>query len=262
MANNLEPPKRRQTLVQLIGASGVLAGAAGFGLFGGEHPAAEATSDVPASLPSRREIVRANHLPNVPLLTQEGREVRFYDDLVKGKTAVINFFYTLCNSTCPLSTRNLAEVADDLRRRGHRDVVFLSLSLAPEFDTPEVLKAYAEAHGAGSGWFFLTGRRYDIEQLRRSLGVYDVDPELDQDPTRHTGIAVIGNEPVGRWRAMPAMAHPVRVRQAIERVILPPSAWPDGLTTVTEVAYDDSAAVDTPVDPDMLVQLQYLASQR
>ena len=262
MANNLEPPKRRQTLVQLIGAAGTLAGAAGLGLFGGVHPAAEATSDVPASLPTRRELVRANHLPNVPLLTQEGREVRFYDDLVKGKTAVINFFYTLCSSTCPLSTRNLAEVADDLRRRGHRDVVFLSLSLAPEFDTPEVLKAYAEAHGAGSGWFFLTGRRYDIEQLRRSLGVYDVDPELDQDPTRHTGIAVIGNEPVGRWRAMPAMAHPVRVRQAIERVILPPSAWPAGLTTVTEVAYDDSAAVDTPVDPELIAQLQYLVSQR
>lgn len=262
MANNLEPPKRRQILVQLIGASGVLAGAAGLGLFGSEHPAAEATSDVPASLPSRREIVRANHLPNLPFLTQEGREVRFYDDLVKGKTAVINFFYTLCSRTCPLSTRNLAEVADDLRRRGHRDVVFLSLSLAPEFDTPEVLKAYAEAHGAGSGWYFLTGRRADIEHLRRSLGVYETDGDLDRDPTRHTGIAVIGNEPTGRWRAVPAMAHPIRVRQAIERVILPPSAWPDGLTTVTEVAYDDSAAVDTPVDPDMLVQLQYLVSQR
>ena len=262
MTKELKTPGRRQTLMRFLGAGGMLAGAAGSGLFGSRNDAAEFAGDGAMPVQGRREFIRTRHLPNVPLVTQEGQELHFYDDLVQGKTVVINFFYSLCSGICPLSTSNLTEAKRDLNGRGHHDVAFLSVSLAPEFDTPEVLKAYAGRHGAGPGWNFLTGRRDDIENLRRSLGVYDVDPAQDQDPTTHTGLAVIGNEPAGRWRATPALVKPVRIRQAIERVLLPASAWPDGRSTVMEVPYDDSMAVDDPADPEMLAQLQYLVSQR
>ena len=259
MTGKLKEPERRHLMMGLLGAAGAIAGAAGLA---SRINAAGLTGESLIPLQGRREFLRANHLPNVPLVNQDGRLVNFYDDLVWDRIVVINFFYSLCSNTCPVSTSNLMAARDDLARRGHGHVEFLSVSLAPEFDTPEVLKAYAERFGTSPGWNFLTGRREDVDKLRRSLGVYDLDSTLDQDPARHTGLAVIGNEPLSRWRAMPSLARPVRIRQAIERVLLPASAWPDGRATVMEAPYDDSMAVDDPVDPLVIAQLQDLISQR
>jgi protein SCO1 len=262
MTQDIKTSERRHTLARLVGMGGLLAGAAGLSLFGGRIGAAESADNDLMPLQGRRELVRNNHLPNVRLVNQHRETMYFYDDLVKDKTVVINFFYSLCSEICPLSTSNLVEAERDLKRLGHHDVSFVGISLAPEFDTAEVLQAYSEQHGAGPGWNFVTGQREDIEHLRRSLGVYDADPELDKNPTRHTGLAVIGNEPAGRWRATPALAKPVRIRQAIERVLLPASAWPDGRSVVDEVPYDDDMALGEAVDPEMITQLQQLVSQR
>jgi protein SCO1/2 len=93
-----------------------------------------------------------------------------------------------------------------------------SVSLDPKVDTPEVLARYAEAIGARPGWTFLTGEPEDIERLRRSVGLYDLDPALDADRTRHAGILVYGNEPTGAWGAVPALADPDAIAGAVLRV--------------------------------------------
>src|SRR5260370_17389992 len=56
---------------------------------------------------SGREKVRRRYLPNLPLVTHEGKKVVFYDDLVKGKIVTINFFYTHCEEICPRFIENL-----------------------------------------------------------------------------------------------------------------------------------------------------------
>jgi len=193
---------------------------------------------VPAP-PNRVAVIRERHLENVELLTQEGRSVRFYDDLVKGRVVAINFMFTTCPIACPITTRHLVEVQRALGARAGRDVTFISISLDPERDTPEVLRAYAQAHGVGPGWYFLTGKRDDIERLRRKLGAYDLDPVIDADRKQHTGLVILGNEPVGRWKAIAALSKPVRIRQAIERTILPPSQWPTGDAVVKEGPYEE-----------------------
>ena len=195
----------------------------------------------PGAMPSRLELIREQHLPNVPLITQDGRQVRFYDDLVKGHAVAINFMFTSCRAACPLTAANIRDVQEALRVRLKQPVSFLSISLNPEFDSPEVLHAYAEANGAGPGWTFLTGARADVELLRRSLGAYDLDPELDKIPTQHTGLLIIGNEPTGRWKAIAALSHPVRLRQAIERVVLPVTEWQTGAVAVNAVPFADNA---------------------
>ncbi|MGH9021585.1 MAG: hypothetical protein ACRDV9_00535 [Acidimicrobiia bacterium] len=86
-----------------------------------------------------------------------------------------------------------------------------------------MLRAFAHAQGVGPGWLFLTASPRDVEQLRRKLGVYDLDPVVDADRTQHAGTLVLGNEPRGRWKAISALSKPVRIRQAIERTILPPA---------------------------------------
>ena len=194
----------------------------------------------PPAPPDPVATIREQHLPNIELVTHEGRHVRFYDDLVKGRVVAINFMFATCRNACPESTQHLVEVQHALGDRMGRDVTFLSISLDAARDTPEVLRGYAEAHGAGPGWYFLTGKPDDIELLRRKLGAYELDPVVDADRKQHTGLVILGNEPVGRWKAIAALSKPVRIRQAIERTILPATEWPTGEAVVKEVPYEEN----------------------
>lgn len=92
---------------------------------------------------------------------------------------------------------------------------FLSLTLDPETDTPEVLDDYAREAGTGPEWLFLTGKLEDIESIRFRLGIYDPDPVVDRDRTQHSGLVVLGNEPTRRWLALPALAPPERLHEVI-----------------------------------------------
>src|SRR5205807_8963139 len=108
-------------------------------------------------------------LPNLILRTQDNKPVRFYDDLIKGRTVVISFLFTRCTAICPRTTANLLKVQQALGDHVGRDVFFYSLTLDPAHDSPEVLRKYAKSVGANPGWTFLTGKAEDLEMLRRRL---------------------------------------------------------------------------------------------
>ena len=114
----------------------------------------------------------ANYFPNVPLVTHEGKSVRFFDDLLEDKVVVVNFIYTSCENACPLDTARLAKVQQILGDRVGRDIFMYSITIDPERDTPEVLARYAERFHVGPGWLFLTGKEEDILLLRKKLGLY------------------------------------------------------------------------------------------
>ena len=107
----------------------------------------------------------ANYFPNIALTTQDGKQVRFYDDLLKGKSVAINLIYTSCTDECPLETARMSEVQRLLGKRMGKDIVFYSISIDPEHDTPKVLKAYAKKFDVGPGWLFLTGKKEDIKAM-------------------------------------------------------------------------------------------------
>src|SRR6516162_10445469 len=97
-----------------------------------------------------------SHFPNVELITQDGKKVHFYDDLIKGKIVAIDLIYTTCQYSCPLETARLAQVQKILGDRVGKDIFFYSITIDPKNDTPAVLKAYAKKFHAGPGWTFLT----------------------------------------------------------------------------------------------------------
>jgi protein SCO1/2 len=103
-----------------------------------------AASSATAAPPSPRERIRRRYFPNVELQTQDGKTVRFYDDLIKNKIVTINFFYAKCDGICPAVTANLARVQRIFGDRVGREIFMNSISLKPEVDTPGVLKEYAE----------------------------------------------------------------------------------------------------------------------
>jgi cytochrome oxidase Cu insertion factor (SCO1/SenC/PrrC family) len=137
------------------------------------------------------------YFPNVELTTHEGEKVRFFDDLIEGKVVMINFIYTRCPDACPLETARLSEVREILGDRVGQDVFMYSISIDPDYDTPEVLKEFTQMYQIGPGWKFLTGDEEDILLLRRKLGLYIA--EVNKDPFDHNLSMIIGNQATGRW---------------------------------------------------------------
>jgi protein SCO1 len=139
----------------------------------------------------------AGYFPNIPLITHEGEEVRFYDDLVAGKVVAINFIFTSCPDSCPAETAKLVRVQEELGDRVGKDVFMYSISIDPEYDTPEVLKAYREKFAIKPGWTFLTGNEDDIILLRKRLGLYM--EEIQNDDGDHNLTFIVGNDRTGKW---------------------------------------------------------------
>lgn len=139
----------------------------------------------------------ANYFPNVVLTTQDGVKVHFYDDVIKGKSVVIDLIYTSCVDACPLETARLAQVQKMLGDRMGKDIFFYSITIDPANDTPKVLKAYRDKYHIGPGWTFLTGKKADIDLISKKLGLYTEPDPNDRDG--HTPSVMIGNEPSGQW---------------------------------------------------------------
>ncbi|MDE3738721.1 MULTISPECIES: SCO family protein [Pseudomonas] len=159
-----------------------------------------------------------SRFPNVPVHTHDGRQLRFYDDLVRGKVVAINMMYVQCEGSCPAMIANLRRLQLLLGERLGREVFLYSISLQPDLDTVDVLRAYAERQGARPGWLFLTGTAADIRRLRYSLGFYDPVPEVDDDLGSHTGMLRIGNDRTHRWAMAPALCDAERIIATINHV--------------------------------------------
>jgi protein SCO1 len=148
----------------------------------------------------------ADYCPNVPLTTQDGKVVRFYDDLLKGKSVAINLIYTHCSASCPLETAKLAQLQKIMGDRVGKDIFFYSISIDPKNDTPEVLKAYMAKYHVGPGWLFLTGKEEDIKLISNKLGLASLTDAANRDG--HMPSLMIGNEPSGQWMRNSAVDNP------------------------------------------------------
>ncbi len=165
---------------------------------------------------------------NAVLRTHDNKEVRFYDDLIKGKQAVINMMYAECHGACPLVTTVMKRTYRDLKDRMGKDLFFYSISVKPQDDTPAALKHYAQTRNADlPGWYFLTGDAYDIETIRFRLFSMN-HPGIDLDFAMHSGSFRILNDATNYWGHAQAFASQENILQRI--------AWADPLKTHAEWA--------------------------
>jgi protein SCO1/2 len=150
----------------------------------------------------------ANYFPNVPLTTQDGKVVHFYDDLLKDKVVAINLMYTHCNGSCPLETARMVQVQKLLGDRVGKDMFFYSITIEPEKDTPAVMKKYAERYHIkpDSGWMFLTGKMSDIKLIAKKLGLSSLTDGGNKDG--HLPNLMVGNEKTGVWKRNSAVDNP------------------------------------------------------
>ena len=174
-------------LLALAGLAGAMT-LASFGPSGADAPGqARFSSSAPGARWGR------DYLPNLPVVDQDGKEYRFFDDLIAGKNVVINFIFTTCNDICPLTTARMSMIQERLGDVVGRDVHMYSITIDPEHDGPKELKQYAEAFKIGPGWRLLTGKPADIAAIRDKLG------ERSRIKSEHRHEMLLGNAASGNW---------------------------------------------------------------
>jgi cytochrome oxidase Cu insertion factor (SCO1/SenC/PrrC family) len=144
---------------------------------------------------SASEETRArDYFTNLELVNQDGETVRFFDDVLKDKVVVISFIFTNCEGACPVMTRKLTLVRDQLEGYIGDPIQFVSLSLDPERDTPAAMKEFAKLHNADhEGWVFLTGKADHLDAIIKRLGQFTDDIEA------HSTMMMAGNVNAAHW---------------------------------------------------------------
>lgn len=148
------------------------------------------------------------------LLTQDGKKVRFYSDVLKGKVVVLSTMYTNCDEACPLITEQLKKISEAIGPGFGKDVFFVAISSDPTRDTPAVLKAYAAKHKTdGPGWTYLTGKKADVDTILKKLGAWSEHIES------HSTQLIAWNFNTDRGRKMLPNMPPEAIAQQISFIV-------------------------------------------
>jgi protein SCO1/2 len=178
------------------------------------------------------------YLPNIPVVTQHGESLRFYDDVLKGKIAVISFIYTSCRDICPVVTARLSQLEEKLGDTVGRDIFFVSISIDPVNDTPAKLKEYSKTFQTGPSWLFLTGKPADIAVIRHKLG------ERSSQITEHRNEVLLFNDTTGDWERGSIFGD-LNTLTATVRAMDP--AWRDQIGRAKDIAPDTASAASNSV---------------
>jgi protein SCO1 len=120
--------------------------------------------------PEEQRLPAIGAAPDFALISQNGAKVTLKS--LRGKVVAVTFIYTWCPDVCPMLTDKMARVQDELGSDFGSQVAFVSITIDPERDTPDVLKEYAEAFDANlAGWSFLTGEPAAVHEVARRYGV-------------------------------------------------------------------------------------------
>jgi protein SCO1/2 len=193
---------RRATRLLAVLLAGALAG-----------PAAHAV-DVPTpTTPAIRQAKARDYFTDTVLVNQDGKQVRFFSDVLDGNVVVLSFVFTRCVGACPLICQKLNGVRRQLGDE-FRNVRFVSFSVDPEFDTPAELTRFAsKMEAVYPNWTFLGGKKENVSYVVKRLG------EWPEEPGDHTTAFMAGNVRTGHWTKirpdMPAAAIADTLRRLI-----------------------------------------------
>jgi len=149
-------------------------------------------------------------IPDVMVMTHEGRVAKFYSELISDQIVMINFMSIRNEAKLPIS-KKMAEIADRLGDRLGRDVQIISITSDPENDTPERLAALHKELGGHAGWTFVTTPAESAAALAHRFYRHGRNVVLGG----RTDIVQYGNAKVGLWGTFPWDVHP---GDAAERV--------------------------------------------
>ena len=151
-------------------------------------------------------------IPDLALLDQDGRKVRFYSDLLKDKVVVMSFFYTSCEYLCSMQGEVFSKLQALLGERAGKSVFLVSVTLDPATDTPERLKAWGARYGVKPGWTLVTGEEPEMNKLLVKMTGSSAGRNM------HSSVTIIGNDRRGAWVGADGVGAPEDLLKIIDEV--------------------------------------------
>jgi len=137
-----------------------------------------------------------NYFTNLEVIDQDGRKLKFYDDVLKDKVVAINFIFTNCQGACPLMTRHLTLVRDLLGPDVGSEIHFV------------------QTHDADQDyWRFVTGNPKNLEYIVKKLGQYNDDVEA------HSTLLLAANVRTAHWTKIPPNVPPNGVVERLRMLV-------------------------------------------
>lgn len=143
----------------------LLAALMGFSLLVGPASGAQSTEK------RYQRTVEKYQVPGVTLINQDREKVRLVEILNSDKPVLLDFIYGTCTTICPVLSASFANMQKKLGSDSDK-VRMVSISIDPEYDTPEVMTEYLARYRAKPGWMYLTGTREDIDKVMRAFDAY------------------------------------------------------------------------------------------
>ena len=151
---------------------------------------------------------------DLEVIDQNGKHLRFYSDVLKGRVVLISFIFTNCQDACPMVAQKLKQTRSLMVDSIRDDVWFITLSVDPERDTPEAMKEFARKQKLDeSRWIFLTGDKPNIDTLISKLGQYS--PSIEA----HTTLMLAGNTLTRHWSRVVPMTPPAGIAQQMRALV-------------------------------------------
>jgi protein SCO1/2 len=152
-------------------------------------------------------------IPDVDLIDQSGAPVTLRALLEPGQPVALNFIFTTCTTICPVMTATFAQMRRELGEAGEQ-LRLVSISIDPEYDRPDKLKAYAELFHAGPGWAFLTGDDTDISEVLQSFNA------LTGSKTNHKPLTLLKRPQSQSWIRIDGLASGTDLAQEVTARLL------------------------------------------
>jgi protein SCO1/2 len=146
---------------------------------------AKAASDVnqrlhqaTATMSRRKYVKHGEYVPNFAMIDQRGDFLQIRQ--LQGKPFVLNFIFTRCAvpTMCPASSARMSDMQDAARAAGLENLQFVTITFDPAYDSPGILKQYAEGYGMEpDNFYLLTGERSVVDDLLRQFGILTMDED-------------------------------------------------------------------------------------
>jgi protein SCO1 len=165
--------KSRVAPIALAACLFASAGQVALGAEGHDHAAvSEQAGTVKPEGPSRSEL--SVQLPEVSVIRQDGKPVKFKEAVDDGRPVMLNFIFTSCPGICPVLSQIFTRIQGKLGAEAGK-LHLASVSIDPENDTPEKLREYAKKFKAGPAWDHYTGTQQASIAIQKAFKAYRGD---------------------------------------------------------------------------------------
>ncbi|MET0026515.1 MAG: SCO family protein [Candidatus Thiodiazotropha sp.] len=137
-------------------------------------------------------------IPDVDLTSHLGEVVNLPELLAMDRPVMVNFIFTTCTTICPVLSASFHQVQALLDE--NEEVAMISITIDPEYDTPERLKAYAERFEARKGWDFYTGSYDDVVAVEKAFDIFR-GSKMNHEP-----ITLIRGQGASEWKRIDGLA--------------------------------------------------------